>query len=131
VIERQQHVGRDHALDEVVGREDDVVAGIALAQLGEQLLVAREQVVAHGDAGGVGEVVERVLADVCVPIVDVDLTALRHARTAERGQGGGDAERTGDEAPSADPRRQRDLTMMHGEPPECEHGRAEPRVPAR
>ena len=72
VVQRQQHVGRDHALDVVVGREDHVVAGIALAQLGEQLVVAREQVVADVDAGRLGEVLERGLADVGVPVVDVD-----------------------------------------------------------
>ena len=96
VVERLQHVGDDHPLDEIVRREDDVVAGIALAQLGEHLVVAGEQVVAHRDAGGLGELVQRVLADIGIPVVDVDLLFLCTRQARQRRGGGGDGEAAGE-----------------------------------
>ena len=97
VVQRQQHVGRDHALDIVVGRKDHVVAGIAAAELGEQLVVAGVQVVADRDPGRVAEILDRRLTDVGVPVVDVDLRRLREALPAERRQRGGDGAGAGEE----------------------------------
>src|ERR687897_616569 len=72
VDQRLDHPGREHPLDVVVRREDYVVAGVALAQLGEQLVVAREQVVADVEAGNLPEVLKGRLADVGVPVIDAD-----------------------------------------------------------
>ena len=76
MVERLEQVGLDHALDELAARNDDVVAGVAGAQLGEQLVVGREQAHIDVDAARVLEVLERRLADIGVPVVEVELLLL-------------------------------------------------------
>jgi hypothetical protein len=72
-VDLLQHVGDDHAFHVVVGRHDQVVAGIALFQLGEELVVIGEEIHLDLDAACILEVVERRLADIGVPVVEVDL----------------------------------------------------------
>jgi hypothetical protein len=53
--------------------------GVARLQLGEQLVVGGEQAHVHVDAGGLLEVVQRRVADIGVPVVEVELGFLGSA----------------------------------------------------
>ena len=88
VIERLEQIGLDHALDELAARNDDVEAGVAGAQFGEQLVVGREQAHIDVDAARVLEVLERGLADISVPVVEIELRLLvapRRSTSCPRG----------------------------------------------
>ncbi len=118
VIERQQHVGHDHLGNVVVGRHHHVVAGVAAAQLGEQLIVAGVEIVADRDPGRVGEILDGRFTDVGVPVVDVHLLALAEPEPTECRHGGGDGDRAGHKAPAArGPSRRADRVVTgHGKP---------------
>jgi hypothetical protein len=68
-----QHARLAHAADELVGRHDHVIAGVARLQLGEQFVIGGEQAHIDVDAGGLLEVAQRRLADIGVPVVEVQL----------------------------------------------------------
>ncbi len=76
MVERQEHAGLRHPLDEVVRRHDHVVTGVARLEFGEQHVVAVEQVHRDVDAGRFLEIIERVFADISVPIVEIELGFL-------------------------------------------------------
>jgi hypothetical protein len=87
MVERHQHLGLDHALDIIVGRHDHVIAGIAGPQLGEQLVVVGIEVHLHLDAGLALEVLQRGLADIGVPVVEVELLFfLGHGLVGHEGE---------------------------------------------
>ena len=99
VIEGLEHPGHDHALDVVVGRDDHVVSRVAFLQLGEELVIVREEVHLDLDPGRRLEVVEGGLADVGVPVVEVELRLLgrpadpRRDGEARHGRAGAGEER--------------------------------------
>ena len=76
MIERLEQLGLDHALDKLAARNDDVEAWIAGAQLGEQLVVGGKQAHIDVDAARLLEVRERRLADIGVPVVEIELRLL-------------------------------------------------------
>ena len=72
MIERHDHAGRCHALDEITARNDDVEAGVAGAQLCEQLVVGCKQAGVDVDACRLLEISQCRLADVGIPIVKIE-----------------------------------------------------------
>src|SRR5512144_1511647 len=72
VIERLKQVGLDHALDKLAARDDDIEAGIARAQLGEELVIGGEQAHIDVDAARLLEGLERRLADIGVPVIEIE-----------------------------------------------------------
>jgi hypothetical protein len=73
MIQRLDHVDLDHIRQGVVRGHDDVVARIAGLEFCKQLFIAGEQVVLDLDAALFFEGVERRLADISVPVIDVEL----------------------------------------------------------
>ena len=73
MIERLEQLGLDHALDELAARNDDVEAWVAGAQLGEELVVGGEQAHIDVDAALLLEGLERRLADISVPVIEIEL----------------------------------------------------------
>ena len=80
MIEFDQQAGAPHALDIIVGRDDDIVARIAAADFGEQFVVVAEKIQIDIDAGRGFEIGERVFADISVPIVEVEFRLFRRRR---------------------------------------------------
>jgi hypothetical protein len=76
VVQRLEQTGLDHALDKLAARNDDVVTGIAGTQLGEELVVGGEQAHIDLDAARLREIIERGLADISVPVVEIELGLL-------------------------------------------------------
>ena len=103
-VEGHEHPGRDHALDDVVGRHDHVVAGIAALQPREQLVIVREQVHPDRDARPLPEVREGGLPDVGVPVVEVELRLFPgEARSRQDGETGRRRSGSGKEAAACRP----------------------------
>src|SRR6185503_13187124 len=73
LIERLEQGGLNHALDELAARNDDVVTRIAGTELGEQLVVGRKQAHIDVDAACGLEILERGLAGIGVPVVEIEL----------------------------------------------------------
>ena len=77
LVELLKDPGLDLALEEKAGRHHHVIAGLAGQQLGLQRIVGIEGVVAHLDAGLLGEILDHGRLDIVRPIVDVDDLSLR------------------------------------------------------
>ena len=89
VIDRRQHCRLDHPLDKVVGRDDHVIAGVAFLELGEQLVIVGIEIHLHHDAGRLVEICQGGLADIRVPIVEIELLLLlRQSKARQKGQAG-------------------------------------------
>ena len=76
VIERLEQLGLNHALDKLAARNDDVEARVAGAQLGEQFVVGGKQAHIDVDAACLLEVSKRRLADIGIPVVEIELRLL-------------------------------------------------------
>ena len=83
-VDRHHHIGLDHALEIVVGRADHIIARIAGLELGEQFVIVGEEIHLHLNAGGLLEIGERRLADISIPIVEVELLLLFRQRMRGR-----------------------------------------------
>ena len=79
VVELAQRALRDQRLDRVAGRHQDVVAGRAGRELGEQLLVVRVVVLHELALARRLERLRGLLGEVVVPVVEVQLVAARSA----------------------------------------------------
>ena len=87
MVERHDHVGLDHALEIVVGRHDHVIAGIAGLELGEQFVIVGEEIHLGLDAGRLLEIGQRGLADIGIPVVEIEfLLLLRQREARQEGQ---------------------------------------------
>ena len=73
LIKRHEHIGRGHTLHKIVGWDDDVIARVSGAQLGEQFVVARKQRHVHVNASAVLIIFQRGFTNIGVPIVEVQL----------------------------------------------------------
>ena len=82
VVQRHQQPRVAQARHVVVGRHDHVEARIARLQLGEQFVVGGEQRHVDVDAAGLLEVRQRGVADIGVPVVEVQLGLLARSRSA-------------------------------------------------
>ena len=100
MIDRLKHRGADHPFNIVVGRYDHVIAGIAFAKSRKEFGVVGKEVVSNVDPGGSGEVTQRGLTDIGVPVIDIDLTTLGKAHPVHRRQNRGNGERTLQETPA-------------------------------
>ena len=89
MIERHHHVGLDHALQLVVGRNDHVIAGIAALELGEELVVVGEEIHLGFDAGGRCEIGQGVFRRYRCPSCRVEFLLFLGKREArQEGQAG-------------------------------------------
>ena len=70
----------DHPLERVVGGHDHVITGIAGLELGKQLVIVGEEIHLHRDAGRRFEISERRLADIGIPVVEIELRLLGRPR---------------------------------------------------
>ena len=86
MVQGLDHPDLNHAVEEVVAGDDDVVARIAPAQLVEELVVVGEEIFDDGHTSLVLELGHRLFVDVGRPVVEDDLP-LR------AGQARGQAER--------------------------------------
>ena len=88
LVELQENLGRDLALQEIAGGNHDVVAGFAGQQPRLQRLVGVERVVDDLDAGFPGEVLQHPRRHVVRPIVEIDraLFGLGGREQQSRGQ---------------------------------------------
>ncbi len=101
VIQRHQHVGHDHPLDIVVGRDDQVVARVAFLQLGEQLVVVGKEIHLDLDAGRFTKIIQRGLADVGVPVVEIEFFLLGgKALAGQEADSRGNGAHAGEKAPA-------------------------------
>ena len=82
LVELLENVGRDLALQEIGGGNDDVIAGFAGEQPGLQRLVGVERVVDDLDAGFPGEVLQHPGRHVVRPVVEIDGALLGAGRPA-------------------------------------------------
>ena len=73
LVERAQRAAGDQRLDRVAGRHEHVVAGGAGGELGEQFLVVRVVVLHQPAFARRLEALDRLLGDVVVPVVQVEL----------------------------------------------------------
>ena len=90
VVQRLQQFRAPHAFNEIVGRHDDVVAGISLAHFGEEFGVVAEQIHLHFNAAVFAKIRERGFTDVGVPVVEVEFFLLlaEHGRRQRKTRGG-------------------------------------------
>ena len=87
MVELDHHAGLDHPLERVVGGHDHVIAGIAGLELGKQLVIVGIEIHLGLDAGRLLEVGKRVLADIGVPVVEIELLLfLGHGVPGQKGQ---------------------------------------------
>ena len=70
-VEFHQHIRRRHPLDKIVRRDDHVIALITRAKFGKQLVIAGKQGHVHIDAARFLVIFERRLADISIPVVEV------------------------------------------------------------
>ena len=88
LVEKPEDAGLDLLAEEAAGGHDDVIAGMAGEKLGLQRLVGIVDVVIDLDAGLLLEGLDRVLADIVRPVVDVeDLLLIGPGRTGEADRG--------------------------------------------
>ena len=86
MVQGEEHFGGAHAVDEVVGGDDDIVAGVAFAHFGEEFGVVAEEVHFDLNAGFGFEVGEGGFADVGVPVVEVQQRLLGGEGAVREGQ---------------------------------------------
>ena len=87
LVELQENLGRDLALQEIAGGNDDVVARFAGQQPRLQRLVGVERVVDHLDAGFLGEVLQHPRRHVVRPVVEIDRALLGTRRRKQQHRG--------------------------------------------
>ena len=94
LVELLKYAGLDLAFEEIGGRHDDVVTGLAGEQLGFQRLIGVKGVILHLDAGRLAEILQHLRVDIVRPVVDIDHALLRGGRRrdqTERGEQNGGA----------------------------------------
>jgi hypothetical protein len=89
-IQLFQDIQRDHRADHVVAGNDDVIAGIALLQLGQQFFVVGEEVGLNFDTRLLGEGIDCRRADIGVVLEVQRLLLFRESAGGEAGEGQAD-----------------------------------------